>query len=123
MQNIPRQGVAQNRSQTITNHRDPSIASAIHQADATTGGGIPPRHMDFNTSLLKTLNTGFSNGITAQGREKMHWPIHQLCQLDSNHGPSTRRLLKPLFGMTDQARLRPSIHGKKIYPFDMTNNG
>jgi hypothetical protein len=79
--------------------------------------------MDFNTSLLKTLNTGFSNGITSQGREEMHRPIHQLCQLNSNHGPSTRRLLKPLLGMTNQARLRPMIHGKKINPFDMTNNG
>jgi hypothetical protein len=123
MQNIPRQGIAQNWSQTITNHRDPSISSAIHQADATTGGGIAPRHMNRNTAILKTLNTGFSNGIAAQGRKKMHRPIHQLCQLDSNHGPSTRRLLKPLFGMTNQARLRPSIHGKKINPFDMTNNG
>jgi len=79
--------------------------------------------MDLDTSLLKTLNTGFSNRITSKGREEVHWSIQQLCQLDSNHGASTRRLLKTLLSMTDAARLRPSIHRKKLDRFDMTNNG
>jgi hypothetical protein len=31
--------------------------------------------MDLHTSLLETLNTGFSNRITSKGREEVHWSI------------------------------------------------
>ena len=50
----------------------------------------------------------------SKGREEVHWSIQKLCQLDSNHGASTRRLLKTLLSMTDAARLRPLIHRKKL---------
>jgi hypothetical protein len=79
--------------------------------------------MDLHTFLLKTLNTRFSNRITSKGSEEVHRPIQQLCQLNSNHGASTRRLLKTLLSMTNAARLRPLIHRKKLDPFDVTNNG